>query len=48
MSQQQQDNQINKMQKKRGKYKRKWALKIEIKKIKNKNIYVYIWVLNVP
>ena len=48
MSQQQQDNQINKMQKKRGKYKRKWALKIEIKKIKNKKIYVYIWVLNVP
>ena len=38
MSQQQQDNQINKMQKKRGKYKRKWALEIEIKKkIKRKN-----------
>ena len=36
MSQQQQDNQINKMQKKRGKYKRKWALEIEIKKIKKK------------
>ena len=62
MSQQQQDNQINKMQKKRGKYKRKWALEIEIKKKikrkntkqlrnmikKNQNIYVYIWVLNVP
>ena len=36
MSQQQQDNQINKMQKKRGKYKRKWALEIEIKKNKKK------------
>ena len=36
MSQQQQDNQIYKMQKKRGKYKRKWALEIEIKKIKRK------------
>ena len=37
MSQQQEeDNQINKMQKKRGKYKKKWALEIEIKKIKNK------------
>ena len=36
MSQQQQDNQIYKMQKKRGKYKRKWALEIEIKKIKKK------------
>ena len=37
MSQQQEDNQINKMQKKRGKYKRKWALEIEIKKQKEKN-----------
>ena len=36
MSQQQQDNQIYKMQKKRGKYKRKWVLEIEIKKIKKK------------
>ena len=36
MSQQQQDNQINKMQKKRGKYKRKWAVEIEIKKNKKK------------
>ena len=37
MSQQQQDNQINKIQKKRGKYKRKWALEIEIKKKIKKN-----------
>ena len=36
MSQQQQDKQINKMQKKRGKYKRKWAPEIEMKKIKTK------------
>ena len=36
MSQQQQDNQIDKIQKKREKYKRKWALEIEIKKIKRK------------
>ena len=36
MSQQQQDNQINKMQKKRRKYKRKWAPEIKIKKIKTK------------
>ena len=57
MSQQQQDNQINKIQKKRGKYKRKWALEIEIKKIKKKKkkkkivkkfkIYIYIQALNV-